>query len=507
MRRSLPALVSAVLMAGCSSKTANDGCSGNDDCSPGQVCSAGDCVVLCASDLNCAPGQICSQDVCVEGTRGTPTILSVDGVGPVDGELGHTDHQLETHLVLTGTNLDGSQVTVAPPGGAGATLEVCDASDTQLTLRPPTDLAAGTYVLTVTNQSGSCAADLEVIQGVQGPAGPSGPTGPTGPTGPAGSPDTGSEIIVKINDVATSGAIAPDRIDEQVMSGGGNMIPDPYFQHGMHFWTTRSSQGTGSIVTPTGPSPGASVFANDATQSVWLHSTSILPVEHTGRYTVRGMFRNPTSVGSAGRVFLAVLLFDDAMNGIAGDGSWWYYPASHVELTDTGWHAYHADFGASTARPFPPEARHMTVGAILNYDDGGVAGNRIYEVSGLGIYQRNPPVDMAWQGLHVAAAAACRGSTSTGGSGCCANNVRVRNVATAQSCSEICAANSETCDAEVSVTGYPGKATDNGQLIGRFYNYGCGGSTNGGSEASVANDAILGANSGATYYSFCCCRQ
>jgi hypothetical protein len=115
----------------------------------------------------------------------------------------------------------------------------------------------------------------------------------------------------------------------------------------------------------------------------------------------------------------------------------------------------------------------------------------------------NGLVDVAWGALHAAAAAACRGSTASGGTGCCGNSVRVRNTASGQTCSTICSANSETCDAEVSVWGRPGKATANGEFVGNFYNYGCGGSGNGGSEASASASGVL--NSG--YWSFCCCRK
>lgn len=52
--------------------------------------------------------------------------------------------------------------------------------------------------------------------GETGPQGPAGPQGPEGPSGPAGSPDTGSDIVAKINDGATSGTISSQRVANQV---------------------------------------------------------------------------------------------------------------------------------------------------------------------------------------------------------------------------------------------------------------------------------------------------
>lgn len=128
---------------------------------------------------------------------------------------------------------------------------------------------------------------------------------------------------------------------------------------------------------------------------------------------------------------------------------------------------------------------------------------------GIGDCQAMPPThydyDAAWMMLHAAAAAACRGSTNTGGSGCCGNLVRVRNTNSGKTCSTICSSYGEACDAEVSIAGFPGKATSNGQLVGTFYNYTCSGSQNGGSEATASQDAVLATSY--NYLSYCCCRD
>jgi len=48
--------------------------------------------------------------------------------------------------------------------------------------------------------------------GLQGPQGNAGSTGPTGPAGADGSPETGTQIVTKINDAGTTGTVGANRI-------------------------------------------------------------------------------------------------------------------------------------------------------------------------------------------------------------------------------------------------------------------------------------------------------
>jgi len=113
-----------------------------------------------------------------------------------------------------------------------------------------------------------------------------------------------------------------------------------------------------------------------------------------------------------------------------------------------------------------------------------------------------------WQAVHAAAAAACRGSTATGGSGAALNVVRVRDRNAGLSCNTICNNNFEACDAEVSIIGHPRQGLANGEAVGSFYNYSCGASATGGNEPAVTEAAIGNpATGGSTVYSYCCCRQ
>ena len=65
-------------------------------------------------------------------------------------------------------------------------------------------------------------------------------------------------------------------------------------------------------------------------------------------------------------------------------------------------------------------------------------------------YDRYSAYDLTWQSLHMAAAAACRGSTATGGKGGWGNAVLVRNTLDKKTCAQICAQTiHNNCDAEL----------------------------------------------------------
>lgn len=122
-----------------------------------------------------------------------------------------------------------------------------------------------------------------------------------------------------------------------------------------------------------------------------------------------------------------------------------------------------------------------------------------------GGFDRFSAFDLAWQSLHMAAAAACRGSTASGGSGCCQNAVMVRNTADAKTCTQICSQTIySNCDGEVSLYGRERKASKNGETVGYFYNYKCNAGANGGSEVSNSDESVMGYSG---YFSFCCCRR
>lgn len=123
--------------------------------------------------------------------------------------------------------------------------------------------------------------------------------------------------------------------------------------------------------------------------------------------------------------------------------------------------------------------------------------------------------DAAWYSLHTAAAAACRGSTATGGSGNHFNVVLPKE--NTASCHDQCARTEFThCDADVAIQGGFGKATSYTQIVAQFYNYGCEGAGNTKElfdevKANQYGVRTLDPNveerqGGARYYRFCCCR-
>merc|ERR1739848_261767 len=85
--------------------------------------------------------------------------------------------------------------------------------------------------------------------------------------------------------------------------------------------------------------------------------------------------------------------------------------------------------------------------------------------------QAQKDIDLAWQSVHVAAAAACRGSAPNGGVGPWSNGVIAKQ--NGAKCTDQCnrLADRKVCRAEVAISGFPGKATSYTQFVGYFYNY------------------------------------
>ena len=118
-------------------------------------------------------------------------------------------------------------------------------------------------------------------------------------------------------------------------------------------------------------------------------------------------------------------------------------------------------------------------------------------------------IDNQWQALHMAAAAACRGSTPEGGKGPWSNAVIPKQ--NGAKCSEQCQRMPDRtdCKAEVSLTGYPGKATSYTQKVGHFYNYECDGGWNEDINHNevAALEGVIEETGKTAYYRFCCCAK
>ena len=153
--------------------------------------------------------------------------------------------------------------------------------------------------------------------------------------------------------------------------------------------------------------------------------------------------------------------------------------------------------------------------AALTAHNAGVAidsgaTDKLFEVRNDGsTHDKYGYVGSSWLALHLAAAAACRGSTNDGGRGCCQSKVLAR-VKNSQSCDDLCptvtfSGNAGVCKSELTISASSSKATTEGEHVARFYNYQCGGSGNGGNEPAAALDALYKPGSTSAYFSFCCC--
>jgi len=121
-----------------------------------------------------------------------------------------------------------------------------------------------------------------------------------------------------------------------------------------------------------------------------------------------------------------------------------------------------------------------------------------------GLYATTNLQDVQWQALHMAAAAACRGSTATGGRGPWSNGVIPGS--RSESCQTLCGRlrDRKLCDAKVSISGKMGRAVSHKQLVGLFYNYGC---KSGGHQYDEVNGSDENLRGKSNYFSFCCCRK
>lgn len=110
---------------------------------------------------------------------------------------------------------------------------------------------------------------------------------------------------------------------------------------------------------------------------------------------------------------------------------------------------------------------------------------------------------LQWQALHMAAAAACRGSTPKGGHGCCENAVLPSGKQT--SCQIVCGRRSyKHCDAEVALAGFRGKAKTPTSTVAIYFNYYCGHVAYPNTEPEMKENHLWDQRS---FISYCCCRR
>ncbi len=219
----------------------------------------------------------------------------------------------------------------------------------------PSNLLSGAFALVLMGSFGEVQAQIYILQGEKGDQGGKGDRGEPGPKGEPGDKGDPGELIMTNK--------------------------NHWFEADSHGWSVK--HGDGAVVEDL-ESPSGYAYTNLDDSCTWIYGTEIT-VDPRRTYIVRGMYRNMTPNNSDGNIYLAVRLTDALGNEITGDGTWWYYPASNINVATNKWHSYEGRFGAGTARTLPEDARKMTVGAILNYHTGGQPGNRIFNVTGLSI--------------------------------------------------------------------------------------------------------------------------
>ncbi len=230
---SVTALVLVALAAAGCDKSDPLGCATDKQCPAGSVCLDRRCELLCQEDRDCTAGQYCNGEICVTGDRQGPRITAIDGSGSTACTGATGKLCLGEHLVVIGQNLGGSSFRlVRPGGGADVALSVPaggrvqnDVVDLAPTLAGA--LVAGEYVLVASNSAGEDQAGMTLLQGEPGPDadGAEIVTRINASTaiidaarvaGGGGGAMTGTQIIIAINDAATSGLISADRV-----AGGG----------------------------------------------------------------------------------------------------------------------------------------------------------------------------------------------------------------------------------------------------------------------------------------------
>jgi len=135
------------------------------------------------------------------------------------------------------------------------------------------------------------------------------------------------------------------------------------------------------------------------------------------------------------------------------------------------------------------------------------SNNKIKQSLLPGGYSNFTASDLQWQSLHMAAAAACRATSGTGGSGDLPNMIFSRD--RGMTCNAVCNGTSiyKECDSELTLMGNIVKAESYKTELGSFYNYGCDNIDtvpSPGFEASSPHDKVI---TSPQFMSYCCCRK
>jgi hypothetical protein len=186
---------SLVASSGCHSSNSLT-CASSEACSPGEACYRGRCAPTCTSDADCDYGTVCAEGVCLAGKRaGPPALALVYGEGSTACSDASQGRCFDDHLIIEGTHLEGSAFRL--DGARSYKLTAASGgSDERTAVQLPADLEEGRYRFVAANASGGTATDVQILRGEPGPL------------------VSGTELLATINDPATSGRLAPERLPE-----------------------------------------------------------------------------------------------------------------------------------------------------------------------------------------------------------------------------------------------------------------------------------------------------
>lgn len=161
-----------------------------------------------------------------------------------------------------------------------------------------------------------------------------------------------------------AGAITTSKL---LVAGRGAALNDDPFTSDATAWPYNGLWGTTwSIAAISDGASGNTAIRSNAGVSQGYAGSRPISFNPSKAYRVRCKAR---AVGTVGSFYLVVDLRDSTNSAIGGDGTAWYYPASGVSVSSS-WTDYEGKFGYGTGRPFPSNARTMSVGALMNYSGG-----------------------------------------------------------------------------------------------------------------------------------------
>lgn len=418
MQRSTLSIFMMAVLSGCNpSEPEFDGeCRTTTDCPEGNVCQDNSCITLCWTQSDCEDGLLCSPGgLCQPPEAGdTPVIERIAGNNSEDPQ------RVKNGIIVEGELLDEAVFELASEAESTA-LEVTFQSANQARLLLPPDVRSGAYALVATNQSGSTSADVQLTL-----------------------PDlNGPQILQKLNADSMTGELRIERLPvgrgagqiapgdhghddyvtrlEQLESDrdqlqtrqqdlqrtitNGNLIPNSDFRRGQANWIVKRGDPVELVAPADGPGPyGEQALQSPQTgfgDATWVSSQSWVPVDPSARYELRAAARlvvpdDPdATVGNVGSVHFAVRFRDAAGEEIFAypdtpDETWHFLASFEPPNEPSGsWRTYRKSFGAR----IPPDARSMTVAAVINVNlnDNGEptfstpVGNRTFQVQGMQI--------------------------------------------------------------------------------------------------------------------------